>query len=75
MSHIVNLRIHRGSPFLFPQKGKHSKTQFGNFIIDLWSRRIEAAPIIPLPLLSVSLFGRVYSEDADQPLDFCPGGN
>ena len=33
----------------------------------------EGSP--PLPLLSVSLFGRVYSEDADQPLDFCPGGN
>ena len=33
----------------------------------------EGSP--PLPLLSVSLFGRVYSQDADQPLDFCPGGN
>merc|ERR1719300_1569875 len=27
----------------------------------------------PLPLLSASLFGRVYSEDAELPLDYCPG--
>ena len=32
---------------------------------------VEGSP--PLPLLSASLFGRVYSKDADLPLQFCPG--
>jgi len=32
---------------------------------------VEGSP--PLPLLSASLFGRVYSRDADLPLHFCPG--
>jgi len=32
---------------------------------------VEGSP--SLPMVSVSLFGRLYNEDAEQPVNFCPG--
>jgi len=32
---------------------------------------VEGSP--SLPIVSVSLFGRLYNEDAEQPVNFCPG--
>ena len=32
---------------------------------------MEGSP--SLPIVSVSLFGRLYNEDAEQPVNFCPG--